>query len=214
MNSREFDEPELSQDARRLLYAISAYSNPVDDFSKRVWMKVDTIYVLALLGVKAKVFSDYDVSPSLFPFRGVKMFAMLSQEAIDDVNTLFHAHLIDKIVLSTWYYDTITAVAINQRGAEVMARQVLPEDRRAVSGLIRCSSCQQPVDFAVAPEEFSAERTGKEVNLVMHKVCKCHTKSLHTSDDGWHQRRAQSEPIAEFFSIGEVEYSAEPYFMG
>jgi hypothetical protein len=86
MNTIAPNAPELSRDARRLLYAISAYSNPEGDLSKQIWMKVDTIYVLGLLGIKAQVFSEYDMAPALFPFRGVKMFAMLSQEAIEDAN--------------------------------------------------------------------------------------------------------------------------------
>jgi hypothetical protein len=214
MNAGTLNDPELSRDARRLLYAISAYSNPADDLSTRVWMKVDTVYVLALLGIKAGVFSNYDVAPALFPFRGVKMFAMLSQEAIDDVNTLFHTHLIDKIVLSTWYYDTITGIAINKRGVEIMAQQVSPADRSAIDRLTRCSSCNGLADFAVAPDVRTGADTGKAVSLVMHKVCKCQTRALHTKQDEWHRGRVSSEPIAEFFSFGEVEYSAKPFFWG
>ena len=80
--------------------------------------------------------------------------------------------------------------------------------------MIRCSSCNQPTDFAVAPEETTGESMGGEVNLVMHKVCKCQTRSLHVKDDRWHRAKAVGEPITDFFSIGEVEYRSEPFFMG
>ena len=99
-----------SRDALRLLYAISAYTPLKDNCPSPRWLKVNTLYVIALSGVKSGAFTDYDLAPTLFPFRGIKMFAMVSQEAAEDINTFIKDNLIEKILLNTWFYATITGV--------------------------------------------------------------------------------------------------------
>lgn len=197
-----------SRDALRLLYAIGAYSNPEKNFSHRLWMKFDSIYVLALLGVRSGAFEGYDVAPALFPFRGIKMFAMISQEAVEDVQMFFRERLVDKILLNTWFYATITGLAVTAEGQALLDEFITDEDRKVMDEIIYCRKCRHIMDFAVTVEDEP------KVHLVMTRVCRCQTKGLHTKDDAWGKLCPKViERIEDFFSIGQVEYRAEPYFL-
>lgn len=201
-------ESGYSRDALRLLYAIGAYSNPDGDLSNRVWLKMHSICVVALLGVKSGVFQGYDVAPALFPFRGIKMFAMISQEAIEDVQSFFRNKHVDKVLLNTWFYSTITGVAVTADGQNLIDEFVTEDDRLQIDRIIYCAKCRSPLDFAV--EIQHTPRT----HMVMNRVCRCQTGGRHIRDDEWFSACGTVDNrVEDFFSIGEIEYRAEPFFM-
>lgn len=199
--------PPLSSDALRLLYAIALYT----DTAERSWLKEFTISVIAHLGVKRGVFTQYSLAPSLFSFRGVKMYAIVSQHALGDLDVFFRAGLVERILLNTRFYSQISALRLAPQGHELIGQDdtLTEKDRRAVEALIRCDVCGKLIDFAVSREE------SPHVRLIMNKVCSCRTAGVHRGADFWRGRRSHAaERIASFFSIGDVDYAGKPFFLG
>jgi hypothetical protein len=199
---------DYSRDAIRLLYAVSAYTPLRDNIPGSRWLKVNTLYVIALSGIKSGAFSDYDLAPTLFPFRGIKMFAMVSQEAAEDINTFFKDGLIEKILLNTWFYATITGVRITKKGLQVLSEHLKDEDKKVIDPLIYCADCSCLVDFAVSIEQKP------DIHLQMNRVCPHRAKGLHNRDDYWTKKiKKDVIPITDFFSIGDVEYKSKAFFL-
>ena len=197
----------LSRDARRLLYGIAQYTSSEDG----LWMKEFNAGVLVHVGVKAGVFNRYTLAPSLFSFRGVKMFAMVSQEALVDIETFFRASLVERMLLNTQYYAPIRAIRISSTGKAFLEdpEHVSEEDRAAADRLIRCEACGGLVDFAVSRE------TEPNVKLVMNEVCNCKTRGAHRGKHFLEGLRPwQYKPIDTFFGIGSVAYAGRAYYLG
>ncbi len=111
--------PPLSSDALRLLYAIALYT----DTAERSWLKEFTISVIAHMGVKRGVFTQYSLAPSLFSFRGVKMYAIVSQHALGDLDVFFRAGLVERILLNTQFYSQISALRLGPSSYLVLGEQ-------------------------------------------------------------------------------------------
>lgn len=195
---------ELSRDALRLLYAISKYG---ENGGRQRWLKLHSLHVIVHLGVHSGAFADYDLAPVLFPFRGIKMFAMVSPEAEEDVELLLEGSLIEKVLLSSWFYATVTGLRATDAGMERLQTSLSDEDRTAVDSLVVCPRCGQLLDFAVCREDQP------EVHLVMHRVCRCMTRGRHTRDDMWARSRHAKNRIDKFFSIGQVAFSSKPFYL-
>ena len=196
----------LSKDAVRLLYAIGRYSRNGEGTGAG-WMRKDGLDVVAHLGVKSGVFSGYDLAPALYQYRGVKMFAMLCHEADEDVDVLFRANLIERILLNTWFYATLTGVRITDAGEKLLRDHATEADRAAVNGITECKRCGRLTDFAVSVEDVP------KVHLVMCQVCTCRTKGRHRQGDDWCRScKLMNMRIDGFFGIGDVEYVASPFF--
>ncbi len=197
----------MSKDMLRLLYVIGLYTSGAN----RPWLKDFNISVIVNLGVTAGVFGQYDLAPSLTNFRGTKMFARISQEAIGDVELLFSRGYIDRMLLNTRYYAPTAATRISEKGIDLIEKKncVSAEDKIALDRILRCGSCKKLLDFAVGRESFPIER------LMISKVCDCFSNGKHRSEDFWCCRKAQKGQIIEgFFSIGDIEYKSTPYFLG
>ena len=204
----EDTQTDLTRDALRLLYVLGQYSRHPDGGVRR-WMRMDSLYVIALLGVKSGAFTGYDLAPALFQYRGVKMFAMLSHEAGEDVNFFFNHKLVERILLNTWFYATLTGVRITDTGIALLRERLTDEDRQTVKDIIRCKACGGLTDFAASVEE------DPDVHLVMCRVCECQTGGRHKQGDDWLKTcRSAVTRIDDFFGIGEVEYVASPFFFG
>lgn len=191
-----------------MLCIIQAYTMPGGMAGPRPWLKEFVVNAIVHLGAKRGVFTDYDLAPSLFGFRGVKMFAMISQEALGDMNRFFESGLIEKMLLSTQHYAPIEAVRLCKGGLALMDSDTITDaDREAVQPLIRCTTCGRLLDFAVSRE---SEPT---VHLVMNRVCDCMTGGQHRTDDDWEAPPEALERLDDFFSLGSVSYRARPFFL-
>jgi len=198
----------LSRDALRLLHVIDLYSKRSSDNS-RCWMRKDSLDVVAHLGAQAGVFSGYDLAPSLFQYRGVKMFAMLSHEADEDIALLFRNKLVERILLNTWFYATLTGIRTTEAGRKLLKEKLTDEDIAAVTPIVKCGKCRQLLDFAASVVDVPS------THLVMCRVCNCQTGGRHHQGDDWCKGQyAGDMQIESFFGIGEVEYVASPFFIG
>jgi len=210
----------VQRDARRLLYAVSEYTG---SSGEHPWLKEFVLSAIVCLGTERGTFREYDPAPSLYSFRGVKMFAMLSQEALADLDVLFRAGLLEKLLLNTRHYSTITAVRATPQGREYLDRKgvLTPEDRAAVDALIRCGKCGKLYDFPVFREEISSTNTETgdntsdvRVRLVMSRVCPHQTKGRHRFSDRWHEScRGKVDRLDSFFGIGSVSYAGTAFFI-
>ena len=198
----------VTRDARRLLYTIDLYSKRAGAEGAS-WMRKDGLDVVVHLGAKSGTFSGYDLAPSLFQYRGVKMFAMLSHEADEDVAVLFHRELVERILLNTWFYATLTGIRPTKRGEELLRDTLTDEDMVSVDRIVKCAKCGQLFDFAASVADAPS------VHLVMCRVCSCQTGGKHRQRDDWFRDCCTPDMrINSFFGIGEVEYVASPFFIG
>jgi len=136
------------------------------------------------------------------------MFAMLSHEAGEDVDVLFRSQLVERILLNTWFYATLTGVRTTETGERLLRERISPEDKKAVDRIVRCGKCGSLLDFAVSLVQTPS------VHLVMCRACNCHTGGHHREGDDW--LSGCEDPglrIEGFFGIGEVEYVASPFFI-
>ncbi|NOZ23357.1 MAG: hypothetical protein GXP25_19965 [Planctomycetes bacterium] len=205
MSNQEHDYP---GDTLRLLYAIDEYTKPQEGDGCQRWLKEQAITVIATLGVKGAVFRNYDVAPSLITLRGVKMFAMMSQEALADIARLYHDGMIEKSRVSTSYYATLRAYRTTPAGRETLQKNLSRGSRQGVDRVIRCAKCGGLVDFALSIEQKPKKR------LVMNRVCGCSTDGKHVASDVWRPTCEAPEisPVEDFFSIGFLEYKTEPFW--
>ena len=200
---------QLDRDAIRLLYTLQSYSIPNGASTPQCWLKLDLLHAIAHLGITSGVFETYDLAPALLPFRGIKMYAMISQEVVEEVGHFFDENLVEKLLLNSWFYATVTAIRITSTGLRLLDETLTDEDRDAVDNLVRCPKCNSVLDFAVATERKP------EVRLVMNRVCSCLTRGRHRRDDDWLAKCPPGVcPIEGFFSIGEVQYKSKPFFFG
>lgn len=207
------DKSPLSQsniplDARRLLYAISLYAK---DPEGNLWLKDFSVSVIAHLGSVAGVFDRYDIAPALYEFRGVKTFAQISQEAIDDVDLLFHYQLIEKIILNTRFYTTTTGIRLSKKGIQILSHPdtLSDDDRSSIKQLLQCPICGNLLDFAVYREKEPS------VNLMVLRICTCQSHGdTYRKEDFCQQFLMQGENVETFFSLGDVAYRSRPFFLG
>jgi WD repeat-containing protein 35 len=78
-----------SPDKLRVLILISRFSSPaasVDEEER--WIKKIPLMSLIGRGVITKVFSEYDMAPSLIEYQGDTVFANISKEGEDDIKDL------------------------------------------------------------------------------------------------------------------------------
>ncbi len=119
-----------SRNAVRMLYAIEACTGESGG-GRWPWLKEYVVAIVVHLGIDEGVFTTYDKAPSLFAFHGIKRFAMTSQEANLDIADFFDRGYIQKMLLNTWYYASISAVRISDAGREVLRERLTDEDRKA-----------------------------------------------------------------------------------
>ena len=201
-------EKKYAGDTLRLLYAIDEYTRPREGDKGQRWLKEQAITVIATQGVKGDVFRSYDVAPSLITCRGVKMFAMMSQEALGDVARLYRDGMLEKSRINTSYYATIRTYRATAAGRELVKRNVSRGSRQGVDRVIKCEKCGGLVDFALSKEK------APEPRLVMNRVCSCGTGGKHQTNDLWRAtcQDAEISPIEDFFSIGFLEYRTEAFW--
>ena len=196
----------VSRDLVRLLYAVSLYTKG----KPHRWLKEFNVSVIAYEGVRKGVFEGYHLTPSMFEFRGVKMFAIVSQDALGDLDLAFDVGLIHRILLNTRFYDQITAVRISERGEGVLQDKegLTDADRQSVHDLVSCPKCGQLVDFAVSGQDDQTCR------LIMNRVCACETGGAHRDRDVWDTSSIEAgQDIGGFFSIGTARYACRAFFM-
>ena len=196
----------VSRDLVRLLYAISLYTSG----KPHRWLKEFNVSVIAYEGVRKGVFEGYHLTPSMFEFRGVKMFAIVSQDALGDLDLAFGVGLIHRILLNTRFYDQITAVRISERGEGVLQDKegLTDADSQSVRDLVSCPKCGQLVDFAVSGQDDQTCR------LIMNRVCACETGGAHRDRDVWDTSSIEAgQDIGGFFSIGTARYACRAFFM-
>jgi len=201
-------EREYPGDTFRLLYAIGEYTKPREGEPGQRWLKEQAVSVIVTLGVKGAVFRTYDLAPSLIMFRGVKMFAMMSQEALGDVAKLYQDGMIEKSRINTSFYATIRAYRITRAGLDLVKRNLSRGSMEGIDRIIRCEACGTLVDFALSEEAWPQRR------LAMNRVCACTAKGQHTDSGRWPPTHdgAQASVVEDFFSIGFLEYRAEAFW--
>jgi hypothetical protein len=201
-------EREYPGDTFRLLYAIGEYTKPGEGGADQRWLKEQAVSVIVTLGVKGAVFRTYDLAPSLIMFRGVKMFAMMSQEALGDVAKLYQDGMIEKSRISTSFYATIRAYRITPAGLALVKRNLSRGSMEGIDRIIRCDACGKLVDFALSDEG------GPERRLAMNRVCGCGTEGKHMDSDRWTPIHdgAEVSVVEDFFSIGFLEYRTEAFW--
>ncbi len=206
MKSDQQEYP-FSRDALRLLFLVSLYTG----CNARPWLKDFNISIIVHLCVRAGLFENYDLAPSIIDFRGIKMFALVSQEAVRDSEVLFRNKLIERIILNTRYYASMTATRISDKGMDLIQKlKILSEDElKKLDKILKCPKCGKLMDFAVGRKDYPS------VHLIITKACNCYSKGSHLENDLWFKAGHMEEFIIEdFFSIGSVEYKCKPYFFG
>lgn len=218
------DRLEHDRDGLRLLSVIRAYTGvPEDGAPSARWLKEYVLSVIVSEGIKQGVFSRYSRCPSLFEFRGVERFALVSQEIWPELNDLANMEMVEKIVISTCFYAPMEGVRITTSGKRYLDEHGTSEDLEAVDRLTRCQAphCGQLFDYAVLvnPAVAAGEASLSATSMRLFKVCRCAVGTGHCGTDGWgsclnsarRNRRGRVSEVLDFFSIGGVAYTTEPY---
>lgn len=204
--SKECDS--LSKDPIKLLYAINLYTNN----KHHPWLKDFCVNVIVHVGVIGGIFEHYDLAPCLTDFRGIKMFARISQEALGDLDLLFRRNLIERLLLNTRFYAPAGAVRISDSGLLLLKESdyLSADDREDIERILKCNVCGNILDYLVWYE------TTPSVRLMVGKMCSCMSRGLHRTDDEWMPDDAVKSRIAieGFFTIGNISYKGRPCFLG
>ena len=102
----------LTPDQKKLLYLISKKGKIRKDTGNIIWLKELSLLTLIFEGICRRIFENYDYAPSLVNFRGVKLYANVSQEYLIDIDVLIQRNFVSKLKLNTKYYDNITAYSV------------------------------------------------------------------------------------------------------
>lgn len=169
----------LTGDQKKLLYLISKKGRVRDDTGNIVWLKDLSLLTLVFEGISRRLFEGYDYAPSLVKFRGVKLYANVSQEYLLDIDSLNHQDFVAKLKLNTKYYDTITAYSVTSKFNSV--RNELPEvATREIDQLMSCPKCDSMIKvhiengqaLIICPECEYTRETGffKIENIPYHSI--------------------------------------------
>lgn len=91
-------------------------------------------------GISKRIFENYDYAPSLVNFRGVKLYANVSQEYLLDIDTLIQRNFVAKLKLNTKYYDNITAYSATSDFRK-QEKDVPQETKDDINELMKCPKC-------------------------------------------------------------------------
>jgi hypothetical protein len=131
---------ELTVDQKKLLYLISLKGRIREDNGNIIWLKELALITLVFEGISRRIFKQYDYAPTLVSFRGVKLYANVSQEYMIDIDYLIKSQLVSKLKMNTKYYDNITAYAITHNANSVLSE--IPESRRkSINEFMKCPKC-------------------------------------------------------------------------
>lgn len=138
----------LTADQKKLLYLISIKGRIKEENGNIIWLKELSLLTLVFEGITRRIFDNYDYAPSLVNFRGVKLYANVSQEYLMDIDTLVQRNFVSKLKLNTKYYDNITAYSVTSvfRNSE----NEIPDEMKAeIDGLMKCPKCDVTIKVLI-----------------------------------------------------------------
>lgn len=97
-----------------------------------------------LRGDLPQIFKGYDFAPSLVNFRGVKLYANVSQEYMLAMDLLMNLNLVAKLKLNTKYYDNVTAYSVTEKGM-VLLSEFPDRLKKQIDEPMKCPKCDQDI---------------------------------------------------------------------
>jgi hypothetical protein len=154
-------------DQKKLLYLVSTKGRIRKDNGNIIWLKELSLLALVFEGISRRIFENYDYAPSLVNFKGVKLYANVSQEYLLDIDILIQKNFIEKLKLNTKYYDNITAYSVSHRVNEII-QAITPEIKEMIDHLMTCPKCDTMIKvfvdnrkaFIICPECNYKRETG------------------------------------------------------
>jgi len=131
---------DLTPDQLKLLYLISKKSGTREDNGNIIWLKEISLLVLVFEGIRRGIFEKYDYAPSLVNFQGVKLHANVSQEYLQDIETLLQKGVVYKLKLNTKFYDNINAYAITPTTPRLIS-DMNEELKKQIDLMMKCPVC-------------------------------------------------------------------------
>ena len=173
----------LTQDQKRLLILISNFTKPSQKRDEEeTWIKKISLQALVNLGIKKKVFEDYDFAPQLVDYNGSVRYANISKEGEDDVADLREAGYVERLKLATSHHVYVSAYRITLDGMKIAA-SLDKNHHNLVDKITRCSKC-----FGKATMESKEDAP--------YLICK----------------KCNTEEKVDIFSIDEINYVSSPVF--
>ena len=161
---------DLTTDQKRLLYLISHYSTASDRGEEEMWIQEMALLALISKAINEGAFKDYDLAPNLISFHGTKRYANISQEAKNDLKHLRESFLVNKVKISTKYYDHISAFSITLEGLRAL-KDVSKSDKAAIDGIIRCRKCKTELDLQMKDKVTQAcKKCGLEEEVMFFEL--------------------------------------------
>jgi len=169
----------LTPDQKKLLYLISKKGKIRKDTGNIIWLKELSLLTLIFEGICRRIFENYDYAPSLVNFRGVKLYANVSQEYLIDIDVLIQRNFVSKLKLNTKYYDNITAYSVAHT-YDTIEHEIPDEVKQQIDLLMKCPNCENIIKvliddrkaFVICPECRYQRETGffEIDNIPYHSV--------------------------------------------
>jgi WD repeat-containing protein 35 len=139
----------ITEDQLRNLILISRFSSPAKSVEEEErWIKKIPLMALIGRGVTTKVFTHYDMAPSLIDYKGDTVFANMSKEGEDDIKDLRRMGMVERLKLATKHHYYVSAYRITKAGMDLV-KDADQSHHRVIDDLLRCDQCGGAVEVII-----------------------------------------------------------------
>jgi hypothetical protein len=143
---------ELTQDQMRLIILLSRFTSPAETREdEETWIKKIPLGALVNRGIRTKVFTDYDIVPTLVDYMGTSRYANVSKEGEDDVADLREMGMVERLKLATSHHVYVSAYRITRKGKALLP-SLDKKHHDMIDWLVKCRKCGNRFDIEAREE--------------------------------------------------------------